>query len=162
MQDFIIIKWDWLTIYDYVNNSSKLCNGYIAVDQILLGLSMKPYGYELILDLHGCEPNTFNRPSIEDFFEKLCEQIKMTRCDLHFWDDVGVPPEEQQTSPHTKGTSAVQFILTSTIVIHTLDLMGAVYINIFSCKEYDKDLSEAFTKKWFKAGDCRSHFIERI
>ena len=88
---------------------------------------MKPYGYELVLDLHGCDPNTFNRPSIEDFFKKLCKQIKMTRCDLHFWDDVGVSREEQQTSPHTKGTSAVQFILTSTIVIHTLDLMGAVY-----------------------------------
>ncbi|HDZ69291.1 MAG TPA: hypothetical protein ENH43_02605 [Phycisphaerales bacterium] len=124
---------------------------------------MKAYGYELILDLHGCDPDTFNRDSIEDFFEQLCKQIKMTRCDLHFWDDVGVPEEEQQTSPHTKGTSAVQFILTSTIVIHTLDLMGAVYINIFSCKEYDKDLAEAFSIEWFNAtGDCRSHFIERI
>jgi len=123
---------------------------------------MKPYGYELILDLHGCEPDIFNRPSIEEFFKKLCLQIKMTRCDLHFWDDVGVAPEEQQTSPHTKGTSAVQFILTSTIVIHTLDLMGAVYINIFSCKEFDKDKAEAFSIEWFKADKCRSHFIERI
>lgn len=123
---------------------------------------MKPYGYELILDLHDCDPETFNRASIEKYFEKLCKQIKMIRCDLHFWDDVDVPPEEQQTSPHTKGTSAVQFILTSTIVIHTLDLMGAVYINIFSCKEFDKDKAEAFSKEWFKAGECRSQFIERI
>jgi S-adenosylmethionine/arginine decarboxylase-like enzyme len=86
---------------------------------------VKPYGYELILDLHSCDPDTFNRSSIEDFFKKLCKKIDMTQCDLHFWDDVGVTPEEQQTSPHTKGTSAVQFILTSTIVIHTLDLRGA-------------------------------------
>ena len=123
---------------------------------------MKPYGYELILDLHGCDTDKFNRNSIEDFFKNLCKQIKMTRCDLHFWDDVGVPLEEQQTSPHTKGTSAVQFILTSTIVIHTLDLMEAVYINIFSCKEFDKDKAEAFSKEWFKTGECRSHFLERI
>ena len=85
----------------------------------------------------------------------------MTRCELHFWDDVGVAPEEQQTSPHTKGTSAVQFILTSTIVIHTLDLMSAVYINVFSCKEFDKDKTEEFSIEWFKASDCHSHFIER-
>lgn len=123
---------------------------------------MNPYGYELILDLHGCDSDTFNRASIEDFFEKLCKQIKMTRCDLHFWDDVGVAPEEQQTSPHTKGTSAVQFILTSTMVIHTLDLMGAVYINIFSCKEFDKDKAEVFSIEWFKAEKCKSHLIERI
>lgn len=123
---------------------------------------MKPYGYELILDLHGCAPDTFDRFSIEDFFEKLCKQINMTRCELHFWDDVDVPPEEQQTSPHTKGTSAVQFILTSTIVIHTLDLMSAVYINIFSCKKFDEDKAEAFSIEWFKAKNVNSHFIERL
>lgn len=122
----------------------------------------QPYGYELIMDLHGCDSSMFNRESIEDFFKKLCKQIKMTRCDLHFWDDVGVPLKEQQTSPHTKGTSAVQFIITSTIVIHTLDLMRAVYINIFSCKEFDKDKAQAFSMEWFKASECRSHLIERI
>ena len=56
-----------------------------------------------------------------------------------------VPAEEQQTSPKTKGTSAVQFILTSTIVIHTLDLMNAVYVNVFSCKEFDTEKAAAFT-----------------
>jgi len=123
---------------------------------------MKPSGYELILDLHSCDVSTFNRESLKSFFEKLCDEIKMTRCELHFWDDVGIPPEEQQTSPHTKGTSAVQFILTSTIVIHTLDLLKAVYINIFSCKEFDKDKAERLTKDWFGAKECRSYFIERI
>ena len=109
----------------------------------------------------GCDPDIFNRSSIEDFFKKLCKQIKMTRCELHFWDDVSVAPEEQQTSPHTKGTSAVQFILTSSIVIHTLDILESVYVNIFSCKEFDNVQAEAFTKEWFKAGDYHSHFIER-
>jgi len=123
---------------------------------------MKSYGYELILDLHGCDVSTFDRSSLRAFFEKLCDEIKMQRCELHFWDDVGVPPEEQQTAPHTKGTSAVQFILTSTIVIHTLDLLKTVYINIFSCKEFDKDKAERLTREWFGAKECRSHFIERI
>ena len=122
---------------------------------------MKPYGYELILDLHGCNTDTFNRASIEDFFKKLCKEIKMTRCDLHFWDDVGVSPEEQQTSPHTKGTSAVQFILTSTIVIHTLDLMGTVYINVFSCKEFTPDVVKQFSEAFFKGKIVNNHFIER-
>lgn len=121
-----------------------------------------PYGYELILDLHDCNPRTFNRDSLKKYFKELCHQIKMTRCELHFWDDEGVSPDEQQTSPHTKGTSAVQFILTSTIVIHTLDLLKSVYINIFSCKAFDKELAEAFSKEWFKANDVHSHFLERL
>ncbi len=124
-------------------------------------VKQKPYGYELILDLHDCDPDTFKRASIEDFFRKLCKKIDMTQCDLHFWDDVGVAPEEQQTSPHTKGTSAVQFILTSTIVIHTLDLMGAVYINVFSCKEFDSAIVKQFSLAWFKGKIVNNHFIER-
>jgi len=124
--------------------------------------SDKPYGYELILDLHGCDASTFNRESLDGYFEKLCKAIDMVKCERHWWDDVGVAEEEKQTSPHTKGTSAVQFILTSTIVVHTLDLLEAVYVNIFSCKEFDKKVGEKVTKEWFCAKECRSHFIERI
>jgi len=124
--------------------------------------SEKPYGFELILDLHDCDVATFNRKSLEKYFSRLCKAIDMKRCELHFWDDVGVPPEEKQTLPHTKGTSAVQFILTSTIVIHTLDLLKAAYINIFSCKPFDRQVAEELTKQWFGAKECRSHFIERI
>lgn len=120
------------------------------------------YGYELILDLHGCDVSTFNRESLDGYFEKLCKAIKMEKCERYFWDDVGVPEKEQQTSPHTKGTSAVQFILTSTIVIHTLELMKAAFINIFSCKEYDAGLAEQITQEWFGAEKCKTHFIERV
>ena len=88
----------------------------------------KPYGYEWILDLHGCDVSKFNRTSLANYFEKLCKAIDMERADLHFWDDVGLSPEKHQTLPHTKGTSAVQFILTSTIVVHSLELLEAAYI----------------------------------
>lgn len=122
----------------------------------------KPYGFELILDLHGCDVTRFNRDSLDRYFEKLCKAIDMEKCDRYFWDDVGVHPNERQTSPHTKGTSAVQFILTSTIIVHTLDLLEAVYINIFSCKNFDKKIAKNITIKWFDAKDCRTHFIKRI
>lgn len=122
----------------------------------------QPYGFELLLDLHKCDSATFNRESLDQYFAKLCNAIKMEKCERYFWDDVGVPEDEQQTAPHAKGTSAVQFILTSTIVIHTLDLLEAVYVNIFSCKTFDPELAEKITKEWFCAKECKSHFIERI
>ena len=75
----------------------------------------------------------------------------MEKCEVQFWDDVGMPLQERQTLPHTKGTSAVCFILTSSIVIHTLDILKAVYINIFSCKAFDSDLAADFTREWFEA-----------
>ncbi len=124
--------------------------------------NLKTYGFELLLDLHGCDVSKFNRSSLRRYFARLCKAINMKRCELYFWDDVGVPGKEKQTLPHTKGTSAVQFILTSTVVVHTLDLLKAAYINIFSCKPYDRIIAEELTKEWFAAKECRSHFIERI
>ena len=121
----------------------------------------KPYGYELILDLHDCDVSKFNRESLDQYFEFICDSIDMERAILHFWDDVGVPEEERQTSPHTVGTSAVQFILTSSIVVHTLDQLKSVYVNIFSCKPFDEIIAEDVTAKWFSANTCRRHFIER-
>lgn len=124
--------------------------------------NVRAYGYELILDLHNCNITTFNRDSLDGYFAKLCDAIDMQKCERYFWDDVGVAEEEKQTEPHTKGTSAVQFILTSSIVIHTLELMKAAYVNIFSCKEFDPKIAKKITQEWFDAKECKTHFIERI
>lgn len=58
-----------------------------------------PYGFELILDLHGCDASTFNRKSLDSYFRKLCTAIDMQKCERYFWDDVGVPKHECQTEP---------------------------------------------------------------
>ena len=123
--------------------------------------SKDTYGQELLLDLHDCDPSRFTRRQIGQFCEELCKLIDMERCDLYFWDDVDVPEVEQQTNPKTKGTSAVQFILTSTIVIHTLDLMKAAYVNIFSCKEFDTNEAAQFTAKWFRSTDWTAQVVTR-
>lgn len=126
------------------------------------GLMPGKYGIELILDLHDCDETKFTRPSITEYFERLCVLIDMQREDLHFWDDEGLSEEDRQTSPHTQGTSAVQFILTSSIVIHTLDQLKAVYINIFSCKEYNPKVAEKFSVEWFGATECSARFLDRV
>lgn len=120
------------------------------------------YGYELILDMFECNATLFNRKDIDLFFTDLCELIQMQRCEVHFWDDEGLPEEERQTSPHTKGTSAVCFILTSSIVIHTLDILKTVYINIFSCKRFDPNVVAEFASKRFQATSFKTTFLERM
>ena len=120
------------------------------------------YGYELVMDLSDCDRETFTRKSIDEYFSSICEVIEMDKCEVYFWDDVDVPPQEQQTSPKTKGTSAVCFILTSTIVIHTLELTGTAYVNIFSCNTFDPDIAAEFTRSWFGGEIKRSRLIERL
>ncbi len=125
-------------------------------------MTLTTYGKELILDLHECDPQTFTRDSIEDYFEELCDLIDMERCELYWWDDHEVPDNEKQTEPRLKGTSGVQFILTSNITIHTLDLMGNVYLNIFSCKDFDSRVAADLSKKWFGGIIVSEHTHARL
>lgn len=109
------------------------------------------YGKELVLDLSGCDPYTFTRDSIEKYFISLCIRINMEREDLHFWDYEGDKKGYEKAPDHLKGTSAIQFIRTSNITIHTLDKLKRVFLNIFSCKDFNEDDVIIFSKSWFKS-----------
>lgn len=123
---------------------------------------IEDYGYELIIDLHNCKVELFNRDNIESFFDEVCKQTNMQKCELFWWDDLETPDEEKQTDPKTKGTSAVQFILTSNITIHTLDELGKVFINFFSCKEFDRSVVLKLAVKYFGGFIMQEQLIKRI
>lgn len=120
------------------------------------------YGKELILDLHECRVETFNRRSIRAFFRGLCELLEMERGPLHWWDDYWTLPWRRETEPHIKGTTAIQFIRTSDIRIHALDLQRAVRLNIFSCKDFDADLATLFSVHSFGGRVVSRHVIDRL
>ncbi len=113
------------------------------------------YGYSSVLDVIECDPSTFTRAGIEDFLVTLCDAIDMEREDLHFWDYEGDPEGYAAAPAHLRGVSAVQFIKTSSIVVHTLDELKVVFIDLFSCKEYDPNTVKALVESHFK-GNVRS------
>ena len=121
------------------------------------------YGKELIIDMHNVK-NTklFTRRNIKKFMIELCNLIDMKREDLHFWDELYTPKKDRFTEEHLIGTSAIQFITTSNVTIHTLDVMKRVYINIFTCKSFDEKKAVSFCKKWFKGKIVTQRLIERI
>lgn len=119
------------------------------------------YGKELILDLHNCNADKFTRQHIEKYFIDLCDLIDMQRADLHWWDDLELLENEKETEPHLKGTSAIQFITTSNITIHTLDILRNVYLNIFSCKDFDPTIAIEFSRTWFEGEVATSQVVVR-
>jgi S-adenosylmethionine/arginine decarboxylase-like enzyme len=119
------------------------------------------YGKELIIDLYDCNVSLFNREDLEVFLKELCDRIHMKREDLHFWDYEECPEEKEKAPVHLDGTSAVQFIKTSNITIHTLDKVGECYINLFSCKDYKAFDAATFIREWFGASKSSWQIIER-
>jgi len=112
---------------------------------------MKGYGKELILDIHNCDVSKFNRIDIEKYIAILCcsKVIDMQREDLHWWDYEEDPEGYKEAPSHLKGVSCVQFIRTSTITIHSLVDLKKIFVNIFSCKDYDAEMATVFTEKYF-------------
>lgn len=110
---------------------------------------MDDYGKEVIIDLHECDASKFTRFHLHKFFKELCDLIGMERCELYWWDDLDTPADEKETEPHLVGTSAVQFIKTSNITIHTLDILRRVYLNVFSCKDFDAAVVLEISRKSF-------------
>lgn len=124
---------------------------------------MKNYGKELILDIHEIQnTHLFNRKDLKKFFIKLCKEINMVRQDLHFWDYEGLPKQYVKAPAHLKGTSAVQFIKTSNVTVHTLDELKRVYLNIFSCKSFNARKAKKFCLNWFGGKVVNEHVMERI
>ena len=121
-----------------------------------------PYGMELVMDLHDCDPTTFTRENLTQYFIDLCTMLDMRRADLHFWDYDGHERLKFNAPPHLKGTTAVQFISTSNITIHTLDDLRRVYLNIFTCKEFNHTIALEFSRKFFNAGWCGHTILARL
>jgi len=120
------------------------------------------YGKELILDLHDCNPDKFTRHHINKFFKSLCKEIDMTPCKLCWWDFNGYKEDFDTAPPHLKGISAVQFISTSNITIHALHDLKAVYLNIFSCKDFDSLTAMIFCEEFFEGKEVRNLLRDRL
>lgn len=111
-------------------------------------MTTRPYGREMILDVKTTGERV-DRETIATFFEVLCVSIDMVAEDMHFWDYEGDPDAYAAAPDHVRGTSAIQFIRTSNITVHTLDALGMVYINVFSCKHFNPRIAEDVALSFF-------------
>ena len=122
---------------------------------------MMNFGNELVLDLHHCERDKFERVHITRFMKELCSLLEMKRGPLHFWDYEEDVKARRRAPQNLAGISAVQFIHTSNITLHTLDYGGMVYLNIFSCAEFSVRDATEFCHEFFGGKLISSHTLVR-
>ena len=117
------------------------------------------YGIEACIDASHCETDKMTREGIGEFIEELCERIDMNPALVtYYWDEENGGATDE---PHLKGTSAFRFIETSNIVIHTLTALKVVFINVFSCKDFDVSEAETFVKEYFSAKIAHTQVVKR-
>jgi S-adenosylmethionine/arginine decarboxylase-like enzyme len=114
------------------------------------------FGFELILDCYDCDITIISsKEKLEEYARKLCEVIDMKPYGNPIVEYFGL------SEPHTKGYSIVQLIETSSITGHFSEYWGNAYINIFSCKPFEWERAEAFTKDFFGVEVMKSQFLKR-
>jgi S-adenosylmethionine decarboxylase len=88
------------------------------------------------IDLHGCERRRLEDPSaIRAFVPSVIEAIGMR---AH-----GPLRLERFGDGELEGWSAMQFIETSSIIVHADEFSGRCFIDVFSCREFDAEVGAA-------------------
>jgi S-adenosylmethionine/arginine decarboxylase-like enzyme len=112
------------------------------------------WGISASIDLYGCDPMMIKTPSeIKRFVIELCDEIKMTRHGDTLIDRFG--------SGDLEGYSFLQFIETSSITAHFDEPENRAFIDIFSCKFYDPEITATFCKNFFKADKYQMNILIR-
>ena len=119
----------------------------------------KDYGQELILDIHDVARGRVHAKGIKKFAADLCDEIGMSKGPSFVW---GTDSDKDEwKDPKADGISCVQFLHSSSITIHAIDLLNRVFINIFSCKSFDAEKAKAFTMEHFGGKISSEHNIVR-
>jgi len=119
-------------------------------------VNKKIYGKELILDLFDCNPKVIrSKKKILEYSNKICNLIKVKKYGKPICERFGFRRD------FATGYSLVQLIESSSITGHFSELWNRVYINIFSCKNFDDRKATAFTKKFFKVKKIKNRVLIR-
>lgn len=119
--------------------------------------NLHPFGYELVVDLYGCSlEKCFDAGGAYTFILDLIKHLDMESAAPPIVYKIDVDSEW----PDKAGITAFGFLITSSIVIHTLP-NGYVALNVFSCKEFSPENCRQFIINYFQATSHDWKFYER-
>jgi len=105
---------------------------------------LRTWGKHLILDAADCSPKMIGCPKVVDGFARsLVKRIDMV--------PFGNPQVVMFGSGSKKGYTLVQLIETSNITAHFVEENNSMYLDVFSCKDFDPDVVEEAVKEFFDA-----------
>ena len=115
---------------------------------------MAYWGYHLMLDCSFCDPyNIRDKDVIYAFTKQLVKDIDMVA--------YGEPQIVKFGSGNKAGYTLVQLIETSNICAHFVDEDNTMYLDVFSCKQFNADVVEKIVKDYFGAVRIRRNYITR-
>lgn len=115
---------------------------------------LRTWGKHLILDAAGCSPKMIGCPTVITGFAKaLVKRIDMVA--------YGEPQVVMFGSGNKKGYTLIQLIETSNIAAHFVEENNSMYLDVFSCKDFDPDVVKEAVHEYFDAQRFRTKTMLR-
>lgn len=118
---------------------------------------MSQFGLHVTIDASGCNKRKLASVTlVYDILNKLPDKIGMTKMTLPYvvkWLD--------KFSAGTEGISGFVMIAESHISIHTFPDQDFVFMDIFSCKEFDAEKAIKYLTGAFEAAKYEKHIVKR-
>jgi len=112
------------------------------------------WGYHAMLDCRACDIESIKSyDNVYNFAKSLVNAIDMKA--------FGEPQIVHFGEGNKAGFTLVQLIETSNICAHFCNDTGDAYIDVFSCKPYDRDVVRDEIIKFFKPRQITVNYIER-
>lgn len=112
------------------------------------------WGYHLVLDCGGCDHEKItSADNIYQFTKQLVNDIDMIA--------YGEPQIVQFGEGDKLGYTLVQLIETSNICCHFVDVNDTMYLDVFSCKPYEKQIVIDLVKQYFGPKTWAVRYFER-
>lgn len=116
---------------------------------------MTIWGWELVCDLGKCDLECIkNAENIKNFAIELVREIDMKA--------FGEPVVVHFGDGNKEGYTLVQLIETSNITAHFSNDTASAYVNVFSCKPFEKEVVKDVLQKYFKPHFINTTLIDRI
>ena len=141
--------------------NENICIGEQHSKEEIERIRKENYGQEAIFDFHNVPMNDYSIGYLKLFAKNLAKEIGMRCGPAYYWGTKGELNSEPELPVKADGISVVQFIYESSITIHALDTIQKLYINIFSCKQFDFDKAKKFILEHIKADLVCEHNIIR-
>lgn len=140
----------------FTMSSHFIISGYVYIGGCLLFTmgTLRWWGKSCNINLYGCNPALLRNPKdLCRFVSALCSLLKMKL--------VGRAHVKRFGKGYRGGHSVMQFIETSTIVIHCDEKEQRAFIDIFTCKRFDHRKAVRFCKNWFRAARADYQIMQR-
>jgi len=113
------------------------------------------WGYHLMLDCDQCNDSIISKDIIKSFVSRLVVAIDMIA--------VGEPWIERTAIglPDKEGFSMYQLIVTSNISAHFIDESRQMYLDVFSCKPFEKQTVIDMVNEVFSPTNINANMVLR-